>query len=61
MRLQTPKLNYVSLRLTTPPKIVRDVKEKRIRTKDEYKKYKLVFDKRVLDYETFESYPYGYL
>lgn len=43
-----------------PNKLVRDVKEKRIRTKEEYKKYKLVFDKRVLDYETFKSYPYGY-
>lgn len=43
-----------------PNKIVRDIKEKRIRTKEEYKNYRLVFDKRVLDYESLRSYPYGY-
>lgn len=43
-----------------PNKIVRDSKEKRIFTKKECKKYRLVFDKRVLDYDTLQSYPYGY-
>ena len=43
-----------------PYKITRDQKEKNILTIEQSKQYKLVFDKRVLDKDTFKSYPYGY-
>ena len=42
-----------------PHKITRDQKEKNILTVEQSKQYKLVFDKRVLDKDTFKSYPYG--
>ena len=40
--------------------IVRDAKNYDIYTYPEYKHYKLVFNKRVADPTTFETYPYGY-
>lgn len=43
-----------------PHKIVRDLKEKQIYTQEEYKNYRLVLDKRILNFETLTSYPYGY-
>ena len=41
-------------------KIVRDVKQLELKTVEETKNYQLVFDKRVVDPETFATYPYGY-
>ncbi len=43
-----------------PHKITRDNKTKTLNTVTEIKRYKVVFDKRVVDKETFCSYPYGY-
>ena len=40
--------------------INRDPKDYQITTEMESKFYKLVFDKRVVDAETFMTYPYGY-
>ena len=38
----------------------RNPNTKEIRVEDLIKRYGLVFDKRVVDPETFKSYPYGY-
>ena len=43
-----------------PHKIRRDVNTKQLETVEETKQYKVVFDKRVIDPDTFQSYPYGY-
>ena len=41
-------------------KIKRDVNTKTLQTVEETKQYKVVFDKRVVDPDTFWSYSYGY-
>ena len=41
-------------------KIVRDVKQFQLKTVSEEKNYQLVFDKRVVDPNSFLTYPYGY-
>ena len=43
-----------------PHKITRNVNTKQLETETEIKRYKLVFDKRVVDATSFFSYPYGY-
>ena len=43
-----------------PHRITRDVNHKQLLTETEIKRYKLVVDKRVVDPESFFSYPYGY-
>ena len=43
-----------------PHKIKRDVNTKHLETVEETKRYKVVFNKRVVDPDTFQSYPYGY-
>ena len=43
-----------------PHKIVRNPTTKQLSTETEIKRYKLVFDKRVVDSTNFQSYPYGY-
>ena len=48
------------LPLTNPHKIQRLAQGKHIQTITQTKTYKLVFDKRVLDSDSFASYPYGY-
>jgi len=40
--------------------IVRDAQHYELYTHPEYKRYQLVFNKRVIDPVTFETYPYGY-
>ena len=44
-----------------PHKITHDVNTKQLETVTEIKRYKLVFDKRVVDPNNYFSYPYGYL
>ncbi|KAL9952108.1 hypothetical protein ACROYT_G039315 [Oculina patagonica] len=44
-----------------PHKITRDKKTKQLHTQTEIKQYRVVFDKRVVDPDSFFSYPYGYL
>lgn len=46
--------------IINPLHFVRDPVKKKIRTETQIKSYRLVFDKRVMDSETFRSYPYGY-
>jgi len=48
------------LPVTNPHKIQRVSEEKKIQTVRQTKNYQLVFDKRVLDMTTYQSYPYGY-
>lgn len=43
-----------------PHKICRNVETKELETKEETKQYRVVFDKRVVDVNTFKSYPYGF-
>ena len=40
--------------------IVRDAKTYDLYTYPDYKRYQLVYDKRVIDPSTFQTYPYGY-
>ena len=40
--------------------IVRDAKKYDLETQPDYKCYQLVYDKRVIDPTTFQTYPYGY-
>ena len=42
-----------------PQKIRRDVNTKQLEIIEETKRYKVVFDKRMVDPKTFQSYPYG--
>ena len=46
--------------VTNPYFFVRETKTKKIKTVERIKQYGLVFDKRVIDKDTFMSYPYGY-
>ena len=46
--------------LTNPHKVHRIAETKQIQTVRQTKNYQLVFDKRVLDRDTYQSYPYGY-
>lgn len=46
--------------ITRSHKIVRDVKHLELKTVTEMKNYQLVFDKRVVEPDTFTTYPYGY-
>lgn len=55
-----PEKDQREIPVWNPHRIVRDNKDKTIRTETEIKRYQLVFDKRVVDPETFRSFPYGY-
>ena len=46
--------------VTNPYFFVRETKTKKTKTFKRIKQYSLVFDKRVIDKDTFMSYPYGY-
>ena len=48
------------LTLKNPYKITRCTTSKTIKTISQNKKYKLVFDKRIIDHDSLQSYPYGY-
>ena len=43
-----------------PYHIVRQTKDYSIQTEEQEKNYQLVYSKRVIDPETFMTYPYGY-
>lgn len=58
--LQQPCTKPRNIPVFNPHKIIRDPKTKAITTQAEIKRYSLVFDKRVVDAETFFSYPYGF-
>ena len=46
--------------VTNPYFFVQETKTKKIKTVERVKQYSLVFDKCVIDKDTFMSYPYGY-
>ena len=48
------------LRVHNRHKIKRNADTETLSTVKETKRYKVVFDKRVIDPDTFLSYPYGY-
>ena len=48
------------LTLDNTHKITRCAATKTIKTISQNKKYKLVFDKRIVDRDSLQSYPYGY-
>ena len=56
-----PEDDQRTLTLHNPHKITRCAATKTIKTISQDKKYKLVFDKRVIDHDTFQSFPYGYI
>ena len=60
MEILEPENETRTLTLNNPHKIVREPATKKIKTVEQDKQYKLVFDKRILDMNTFKSYPYGY-
>ena len=49
-----------TLSLHTPHKITRCTATKTLHSVAQDKKYELVFDKRVIDHDTYQSFPYGY-
>ena len=58
--LTDPQENRRSIPVTNPHFFTRDATTKRLRVMPRTKDYGLVFDKRVVDVDTFKSYPYGY-
>ena len=55
-----PEEDPREIQVRNPHKITRDTHTKSLQTVEETKRYKVVFDKRVVDSDTFQSYPYGY-
>ena len=49
-----------AIHVHNPHKIKRDAQTKQLETVEETKRYKVIFNKRVVDPDTFQSYPYGY-
>lgn len=58
--LQSPLREPRWRRITKSHHIVRDAKEYQLYTQAQYKDYRLVYSKRVLDPITARTYPYGY-
>ena len=58
--IQKPLLKPRQTQVVKTHQIVRDPKTYQLYTFPEYKWYQLVYDKRVVDPVTFQTYPYGY-
>lgn len=58
--LTDPQDERRHVEVVNPYFFTRDPATKRLKVGPHIKRYGLVFDKRVVDPETFESYPYGY-
>ena len=58
--IQKPLLRPRQTQVVKSYQIVRDPKHYQLFTFPEYKQYQLVYDKRVVDPVTFQTYPYGY-
>ena len=58
--LQYPQVEPRDIPVWNPFKITRDNRNKKLCTQTELKRYQLVFDKRVVNPITFQSYPYGF-
>ena len=59
--IQKPLLKPRQTQVVKTHQIVRDPKHYLLYTFPDYKRYQLVYDKRVVDPHTFLTYPYGYL
>ena len=58
--IEDPQEERRVIRVNNPNHFKRDTTYKKIKLVEQVKKYKLVFDKRVLDPDTKTSYPFGY-
>ena len=58
--IQKPQKEPRQTQVIKTYQIVRDVKTYDLYTLPDYKRYQLVYDKRVIDPSTFKTYPYGY-
>jgi len=58
--IQKPLLKPRQTQVIKTYQIVRDPKTYQLYTFPDYKRYQLVYDKRVIDPVTFQTYPYGY-
>ena len=58
--IQHPQKEPRQTQVVKTHQIVRDAKTYDLYTYPDYKRYQLVYDKRVIDPSTFQTYPYGY-
>ena len=58
--IQKPLLRPRQTQVVKSYQIVRDPKHYQLYTFPDYKRYQLVYDKRVVDPVTFKTFPYGY-
>ena len=58
--IQHPQNQPRQTQVVKTHQIVRDAKTYKLFTFPDYKCYQLVYDKRVIDPTTFQTYPYGY-
>jgi len=58
--IQKPQKKPRQTQVVKSHQIVRDPKHCKLFTFPDYKRYQLVYDKRVIDPATFQTYPYGY-
>ena len=58
--IQKPQKDPRQTQVVKTHQIVRDAKTYELYTFPDYKRYQLVYDKRVVDPTTFHTYPYGY-
>jgi len=58
--IQKPQKEPRQTQVVKTHQIVRDAKTYDLYTYLDYKSYQLVYDKRVIDPSTFQTYPYGY-
>lgn len=52
--------NVREKKVKKPYHITRDAKKYELSTKEQIKKYRMVYDKRVVDPESYKTYPYGF-
>ena len=58
--IQKPQKEPRQTQVIKTHQIVRDAKTYELYTFPDYKRYQLVYDKRVVDPNTFQTFPYGY-
>ena len=58
--IQHPQKEPRQTQVVKTYQIFRDAKKYQLETRPDYKCYQLVYDKRVIDPLTFQTYPYGY-
>ena len=58
--IQQPQKELCHTQVVKTHQIVRNAKTYDLYTYPDYKRYQLVYDKRVIEPRTFQTYPYGY-